>query len=200
MQENTFFHNQTMVLAREGYQMVNQEKFIFSILVSKVRFNLADLEHAIILTKKLWRYMTEHWTYFLDVINKPDIFFDPKRTRQQLSPFLIKHTNLKRRTLKYKLITNKEHAEDLKKLRKPTSATKNFSEAQTPALDHVDSATFKNKKSSPSNARLRQERSGRQLTQFPDPAEETKDEDAVNEMISDPLAAQLTLQFAVNMF
>lgn len=101
--------------------MIQQEKFIYSIMFSKVNFQFADLQHAIILTKKLWRYMNDHWMYFLEVINKSDIFYDPKRGRAQLTPYQIKHTNMKRRTQKYKLITSKEHAEDLKKKRKSTA-------------------------------------------------------------------------------
>lgn len=58
--------------------------------------------------------MTDHWRYFFDVVNKPDIFVDYKRCRSLLTPFGIKHINLKRRTQKYKLITSKEHTEELK--------------------------------------------------------------------------------------
>ena len=58
--------------------------------------------------------MFDHWNYFLNVVVQTDIFIDYKRTRQQLTRFQIKHINLKRRTLRYKLITHKEHQAQLK--------------------------------------------------------------------------------------
>ena len=63
------------------------------------------------LTKKLWRYMIDHWILFLTVVNKKDIFIDPKRCRVQLNPYQIRHINLKRRTNKYKLLTQMEYSE-----------------------------------------------------------------------------------------
>lgn len=149
--------------------MLQQEKFIYSIMISKVNFQLADLQHSIILTKKLWKYMTNHWQYFFDVIVKPDIFINFKRCRSQLTPFSIKHINLKRKTQKFKLITSKEHAEELKKQRgSKINALENSavdvvavgSEADSPRIQNTD----------------------------------------VEEMIRDPIAAQVTLQYAVNMY
>ena len=66
------------------------------------------------LTKKLWRYMIDHWILFLTVVNKKDIFIDPKRCRVQLNPYQIRHINLKRRTNKYKLLTQMEYSEQVK--------------------------------------------------------------------------------------
>ena len=125
--------------------------------------------------------MIDHWTLFLTVVNKKDIFIDPKRCRVQLNPYQIRHINLKRRTNKYKLLTQLEYSEQVKH---QVNSKEPFSNR-----DMTDDVSGMIQKMEVAN----------NLVIKPQRISEGVESD-VQDMIADPLAAQMTLQFAVNVY
>lgn len=53
--------------------------------------------------------MFTNWMFFLDVVSKQNILDNPRKTRHDLSPYQIRHINIKSKTQNLKLITDKEY-------------------------------------------------------------------------------------------
>jgi len=113
--EDTYFHEHQIMIAKQAMELEEQRAFIFSILMTKLNFQLSEMLHILALTKEMWVYIFDHIDFFFTVILQENVLTDPERLRAMLSPYNINHINLKRRTKKYLIITRKEQIVQIKK-------------------------------------------------------------------------------------
>lgn len=128
----------------------------------------------------------DHMKFFFDVIIGQNVCTDYERVRLLLTPFQINHINIKRKTQKYKLVTQKEHQIELRQQQQQITRDKH--QKSDLCLGSMEVSMIAKEMDDTSNLNLRP--SGR--------PQGIKTQ--INEMVDNPYAAQITLQFALNSY
>jgi hypothetical protein len=96
--ENMYFHEHKILIARQCRELEHQKQFIFTNYVSKINFQIQESQHALLLTRMLWKHFTSHTDFFFEVILNANLTDQVDRTRALLTPFQINHVNIKRKS------------------------------------------------------------------------------------------------------